>query len=113
MARALGKAGGRQLRSQSCYTDKFCPKWRSHWASDRDQSTTVRGLRGLKGVQQCRRTSLRTIFQKDFQGSPETASAATAWFASMGVNLVGRGGNPTVQPQRLGNCGSGQAHLAY
>jgi len=31
----------------------------------------------------------------------------------MGVNLVGRGGNPTVQPQRLGNCGSGQAHLAY
>src|SRR5712691_7955301 len=42
-------------------------------------------------------------FPKDFRGSPETASAATAWFASMGVNLVGRGGNPTVQPQRLGN----------
>ena len=52
-------------------------------------------------------------FPKDFQGSPETASAATAWFASMGTNLVGRGGNPTVEPPRLGNCGSEQAQLAY
>ncbi len=66
----LSKAGGRQRRSQSCYTDKFCPKWRSYWASDRDQSTTVRGLRGLKGVQQCRRTSLRTIFQKTSRVHP-------------------------------------------
>src|SRR6266851_8276051 len=110
MARALGKVGGKQLRSQSCYTDKFCLKWRSHWASDRVDD-------GPRSPRVERSSAMPTYFlthhfPKDFQGSPETASAATAWFASMGVNLVGRGGNPTVQPQRLGNCGSEQAHLA-
>jgi hypothetical protein len=51
-------------------------------------------------------------FPRDFQSSPETAAAATAWFASMGANLVGRG-NPAVEPQRLGNCRADQAQLAY
>ena len=51
-------------------------------------------------------------FPRDFQSSSETAAAATEWFASMGANLVGRG-NPTVEPQRLGNCGSDHAQLAH
>src|SRR5215470_4763434 len=43
-------------------------------------------------------------FPKGFQGSPETAAAATAWFAKVGDNLAARG-NPSCEPYRLGDCG--------
>jgi hypothetical protein len=51
-------------------------------------------------------------FPKNFQTSPETAAAATAWFERLGANLVGRG-NPTFETRRLGNCGTDVEQLAY
>jgi hypothetical protein len=42
-------------------------------------------------------------FPKDFQTSPETRAAATAWFEGLGAKLTG-GGN-AVEPRRLGDCG--------
>ena len=51
-------------------------------------------------------------FPPNFQGSPETAAAATAWFERLGANLVGRG-NPAFKTRRLGNCGTDPEQLAY
>jgi hypothetical protein len=51
-------------------------------------------------------------FPKNFQTSPETAAAATAWFARLGANLVGRG-NPAFATRQLGNCGTDPEQLAY
>jgi hypothetical protein len=49
-------------------------------------------------------------FPRGFQGSPETAAAATAWFDRIGTSLVGRG-NPSIEPLRLGNCPSPQERM--
>ena len=51
-------------------------------------------------------------FPKGFQGSPETAAAATAWFAKIGDRLAARG-NPSREPYRLGDCGSDEEIRAY
>lgn len=55
-------------------------------------------------------------FPANFQGSLETASAATAWFARLGVTMP-RPGNPAAADAaavRLGDCGtSAERRLAY
>jgi hypothetical protein len=51
-------------------------------------------------------------FPKDFQGSPETAAAATAWFERLGANLVGRS-DPRFENRRFGNCGTDPEPRAY
>jgi hypothetical protein len=51
-------------------------------------------------------------FPKNFQTSPETGAAATAWFEHLGANLVGRG-NPAFETCRLGHCGTDPEQLAY
>jgi hypothetical protein len=51
-------------------------------------------------------------FPNNFQTSPETAGAATAWFERLGANLVGRG-NPAFETRRLGDCGTDVEQLAY
>jgi len=52
-------------------------------------------------------------FPQNFQSSPETAAAAKAWFARLGATEAG-GGNPAVEPRRLGNCGTDpERQLAY
>jgi hypothetical protein len=50
-------------------------------------------------------------FPENFQGSPETAAAARAWFASLGSNLTGSG-NPSFETRQLGNCATGSARMA-
>jgi hypothetical protein len=51
-------------------------------------------------------------FPENFQGSPETAAAATAWFERLGAHLVGRG-NRAFETRRLGSCGADGRLLAY
>jgi hypothetical protein len=52
-------------------------------------------------------------FPEGFQGSPETAAAARAWFARLGVTTPGPG-NPALEPRRLGNCATDpERRLAY
>jgi hypothetical protein len=51
-------------------------------------------------------------FPKDFQGSPETAAAAAAWFERLGTNLVGRS-DRRLETRRLGNCGTDAGPRAY
>ena len=46
---------------------------------------------------------LTHYFPRNFQGSPETAAAATAWFARLGDNLTARG-NPQAETRSMGNC---------
>jgi hypothetical protein len=45
-------------------------------------------------------------FPKNFQSSPVSAEAATAWFERLGPNLAGRG-NPASETRRLGDCSNG------
>jgi len=53
-------------------------------------------------------------FPRGFQGSPETAAAATAWFASLGATIPGEGNPPPDQLPRLGDCGTNpERRLAY
>jgi hypothetical protein len=52
-------------------------------------------------------------FPKNFQGSPETAAAAQAWFARLGRTAAGPG-NQAPEPVRLGNCETdAEPRLAY
>jgi hypothetical protein len=53
-------------------------------------------------------------FPNDFQGSPETASAAAAWLARLGATMPGSGSTAPEEPRRLGDCGTrGERRLAY
>jgi hypothetical protein len=53
-------------------------------------------------------------FPKGFQSSPETAAAATAWFASLGATIPGQGNRPFEELPRLGDCGTDPGRpLAY
>jgi hypothetical protein len=52
-------------------------------------------------------------FPRDFQSSPETATAARAWFARLGATMP-EPGNPAIEPHRLGNCATDpERWLAY
>jgi hypothetical protein len=51
-------------------------------------------------------------FPKDFQGSPETAAAATAWFEQLEPHLTGRT-DRTVEQRRLGDSGADPGPAAY
>jgi hypothetical protein len=52
-------------------------------------------------------------FPRDFQSSPETAAAATAWFARLGATTP-RPGDPADALRRLGDCGTDpERRLAY
>jgi hypothetical protein len=51
-------------------------------------------------------------FPKGFQGSPETAAAATAWFRQLEPNLAGR--TPLAgEPQQFGDPGADPIPAAY
>ena len=45
-------------------------------------------------------------FPKNFQSSPASAAAATAWFERLRPNLAGRG-NPASETRRFGDCSNG------
>jgi len=45
-------------------------------------------------------------FPKGFQSSPETAAAATAWFASLGATIPGQGNPRLEELPRLRDCGA-------
>ncbi len=49
---------------------------------------------------------LTHYFPKNFQSSPASAEAATAWFERLGPNLAGRG-NPASETRRFGDCSNG------
>ena len=51
-------------------------------------------------------------FPKGFQGSPETAAAATAWFRQLEPNLAGRT-PPTAEPRQFGDPGAEPVPSAY
>jgi hypothetical protein len=51
-------------------------------------------------------------FPRGFQGSPETAAAAQAWFAQLEPNLAGRT-DRAFEPRRLGDCGGEPEPAAY
>jgi hypothetical protein len=51
-------------------------------------------------------------FPKGFQGSPETAAAATAWFQRLEPNLAGRT-PPTAVPRQFGDPGAEPVPSAY
>jgi hypothetical protein len=51
-------------------------------------------------------------FPTNFQGSSETAAAATAWFERLGANFAGTR-NLAVETRLLGNCETDQERLAY
>jgi hypothetical protein len=51
-------------------------------------------------------------FPRDFQGSPETAAAARAWFEHLAVNLAGRSA-PTFETRQLGHCAEAERAVAY
>jgi hypothetical protein len=51
-------------------------------------------------------------FPKGFQGSPETAAAAVAWFDKLAPNLAGRT-DRAAEPRRLGDCGAVPDLSAY
>jgi hypothetical protein len=51
-------------------------------------------------------------FPQGFQGSPETAAAANAWFERLGANLVSRT-DRRFETRRLGNCGIAPELRAY
>jgi hypothetical protein len=51
-------------------------------------------------------------FPKDFQGSPETAAAATAWFQQLEPNLAGR--TPlAAEPPHFGDPGADPVPSAF
>ena len=51
-------------------------------------------------------------FPKGFQGSPETAAAAVAWFEQLSPNLAGRT-VVTSEPHQLGDPGADPAPTAF
>jgi hypothetical protein len=51
-------------------------------------------------------------FPKGFQGSPETAAAATAWFQQLEPNLAGRT-PPMAEPRQFGDPGAEPVPSAY
>jgi hypothetical protein len=51
-------------------------------------------------------------FPKGFQGSPETAAAAKAWFERLGPNLVSRT-DRRFEPRQFGNCGTASELRAF
>ena len=51
-------------------------------------------------------------FPKGFQGSPETAAAATAWFQQLEPNLAGRT-PPAAEPRQFGDPGADPVPAAY
>jgi hypothetical protein len=51
-------------------------------------------------------------FPKGFQGSPETAAAAHAWFERLGPNLVSRT-DRQFETRQIGNCGTAPELSAY
>jgi hypothetical protein len=51
-------------------------------------------------------------FPQNYQGSPQTAAAATAWFERLGSNLVGRS-DRRLENRQLGNCGTHPEPPAY
>ena len=51
-------------------------------------------------------------FPKGYQGSPETAAAAAAWFEQLSPNLAGRT-TPTAEPRQLGDAGADPMPSAY
>src|SRR5262249_3808473 len=51
-------------------------------------------------------------FPRNFQGSPETAAAANAWFERLGANLVSRS-DRRFETRRFGNCGTDPEPRAY
>lgn len=51
-------------------------------------------------------------FPKDYQGSPETAAAAAAWFEQLWPKLAGRT-LPTPEPHQLGDPGADPVPSAY
>ena len=57
---------------------------------------------------------LTHLFPANFQGSPETAAAAAAWFASLGRTTPGLGNTEIPEPHRLGNCATASGRrMAY
>jgi len=53
-------------------------------------------------------------FPANFQGSPESAAAATDWFARLGATVPGRGSTAAEEPRRLGDCPTtGERRLAH
>jgi hypothetical protein len=51
-------------------------------------------------------------FPQDFQGSPETAAAATAWFERLGANLVSRS-DARFESRQFGSCATDSRLRAY
>jgi hypothetical protein len=51
-------------------------------------------------------------FPKNFQGSPETAAMATAWFERLGTNLLVRS-DLRLESRQLGTCGADPEPRAY
>jgi hypothetical protein len=51
-------------------------------------------------------------FPKGFQGSPETAAAATAWFQRLEPNLAGRT-TPAAESRQFGDPGADPVPSAY
>ena len=53
-------------------------------------------------------------FPANFQGSPQTAAAATDWFARLGATMPGRGSTALEESRRLGDCPTpGERRLAH
>jgi hypothetical protein len=51
-------------------------------------------------------------FPRGFQGSPETAAAAVAWFEQLAPNLAGRT-DRSAEPRRLGDSGADPEATAF
>jgi uncharacterized protein YndB with AHSA1/START domain len=89
--------------------------WAWYLASLKDYLETGTGRPGQLFT---RRSAMRTYllthyFPRGFQSSPETATAARAWFARLGATMP-EPGNPAPEPHRLGNCATDPGRqLAY